>query len=171
MNCVKRETFSAETPSRVIIDSRTLLKCVCIPLTFTIIVLNIVYLDQRQPVPNLSQLAVLKTANDSVRETLLSAKKSSERTHVITDFNLLRKIANKHDEDTAIEWLMRERRQILRQTCHTFDDPPQPGDDRFQPPNFIPIDALNALFLPVPKVGCTNWKKIIMMIEGKCNNL
>ena len=82
-----RENISADTPARVIIDTRTLLKCVCIPLTFTIVVLNIVYLDQRQPASNLSQLAVMKTANDSVRESLHLAK-SSERTQTKTDFNL-----------------------------------------------------------------------------------
>ena len=64
---------------------------------------------------------------------------------------------------------MRERRQILRQTCRTFDPHflIEADEADFQPPNFIPINALSSLFLPVPKVGCTNWKKIIMMIEGK----
>ena len=59
---------------------------------------------------------------------------------------------------------MRERRQTLRQTCRTLDPP---AEKDFEAPNFIPIDALDSLFLPVPKVGCTNWKKLIMMIEGK----
>ena len=65
--------------------------------------------------------------------------------------------------DQAIEWLMRERRQALRQSCIIYGN----LVSYKEVPRFIAIKEMETLYLPVPKVGCTNWKKIIMMIEGK----
>ena len=63
--------------------------------------------------------------------------------------------------DQAIEWLMRERRQTLRQNCFIYGN----SVSYKEVPRFIAIKEIETLYLPVPKVGCTNWKKIIMMIE------
>lgn len=68
-----------------------------------------------------------------------------------------------HNEDIAIEWLMRERRQVVRQTCASLEK--VTNEDK-EMPHFIPINSTNALFLPIAKAGSTNWKKIIMLIEG-----
>ena len=67
----------------------------------------------------------------------------------------------KHNEDLAIEWLMRERRQVVRQMCATVKEESKTDEM----PDFIPIDSLDALFLPIAKAGSTNWKKMIMLIE------
>ena len=56
---------------------------------------------------------------------------------------------------------MRERRQVLRKECPLLKLKPEKTV-----PSFIAIEKLKMLYLPVPKVGCTNWKKIIMLIEG-----
>ena len=91
------ENISADTPTRETFDSRTLLKCVCIPLIFTIVFVNIVYLDQRQSAPNLSQLAELKTAIDSVCENLPSAESSKiTQTLKIINWNSSKQTKRRH---------------------------------------------------------------------------
>ena len=38
-------------------------------------------------------------------------------------------------------------------------------------PKFISIDTLGLTYLPIPKTGCTNWKRLIMKIEGDDKNI
>ena len=66
--------------------------------------------------------------------------------------------------DQAIDWLMRERRQALRQNCFIYENNSSISEKEV--PRFIAIKKIKALYLQVPKVGCTNWKKIVMLIEG-----
>ena len=33
--------------------------------------------------------------------------------------------------------------------------------------NFLDVPSKNVLLATVPKVGCTNWKKVIMFLENK----
>ena len=70
------------------------------------------------------------------------------------------------DIDVAMEWLMRERRQIIRETCRSIT--PKSLNTM---PVFYAIKKLKLLSMLVAKVGCTNWKKIIMVIEGEFERL
>ena len=57
---------------------------------------------------------------------------------------------------------MRERRQVIREACGSI-----PKLQLKEMPVFYMIKKLNLLSMPIAKVGSTNWKKIIMIIEGK----
>ena len=61
---------------------------------------------------------------------------------------------------------MRERRQIIRETCRSMT--PQSSKTM---PVFYAIKKVKLLSMLVAKVGCTNWKKIIMVIEGEFKRL
>ena len=47
-------------------DSRNLLKLVCIPFSLTIIVLNVLYLDLRQPIVNMAPVLKSNTSQAAV---------------------------------------------------------------------------------------------------------
>ena len=56
---------------------------------------------------------------------------------------------------------MRERKQLSEYHCSQ-----QTNIEVTTAPKFIPIEKLRLLYVPVPKAGCTNWKLIIMVING-----
>ena len=37
--------------------------------------------------------------------------------------------------------------------------------------NFLDVPSKNVLLAIIPKVGCTNWKKVIMFLENKISPL
>ena len=55
--------------------------------------------------------------------------------------------------------VLKDRAMRLKNYCKV---PSLPGSV----PKFISIDALGLTYLPIPKTGCTNWKRLIMKIEG-----
>ena len=60
--------------------------------------------------------------------------------------------------------LLKSRAMRLKNYCK---EPGLPG----AVPKFISIDNLRLTYLPIPKTGCTNWKRLIMKIEGDDKNI
>ena len=63
--------------------------------------------------------------------------------------------------------LLKNRAVRLKKYCKESADPGLPG----AVPKFISIDTLRLTYLPIPKAGCTNWKRLIMRIEGDDKNI
>ena len=62
--------------------------------------------------------------------------------------------------------LMKSRLDHIKSFCKSSPLPPYSPLVTHRLPEFLTINSLNALYLGIAKVGCTNWKKLIMKIEG-----
>ena len=62
--------------------------------------------------------------------------------------------------------LMKSRLDHIKSFCKSSSLPPHSPLVTHRLPEFLTINSLNALYLGIAKVGCTNWKKLIMKIEG-----
>ena len=62
--------------------------------------------------------------------------------------------------------LMKSRQSHIESFCKSSPLPHYSRLVTHHLPEFLTINSLNALYLGIAKVGCTNWKKLIMKIEG-----
>jgi len=74
-------------------------------------------------------------------------------------------------EDSNPEKRFRDRRERVSQVC---DAEGIRGLDKFmvehasrRRPNILYIDEYKLLYCVIPKVGCTNWKKVLLYLSGK----
>ena len=79
-------------------------------------------------------------------------------------------LTEKHEnlENEIMEEIIRERSNHLEFICRKFknEENRKLTFDKNENPKFLDLESKNLLLATIPKVGCTNWKKVFMYVKG-----
>ena len=79
-------------------------------------------------------------------------------------------LSEKHEnlENEIMEEIIEERSNHLKFICQKIKNE-ESGEiifDKNENPKFLDLESKNLLLATIPKVGCTNWKKVFMYVKG-----
>ncbi|XP_038051885.1 carbohydrate sulfotransferase 11-like [Patiria miniata] len=65
------------------------------------------------------------------------------------------------------EAVQAKRKAVLRGTCERRDIKAEPEPPKFTKQHIYVVDKYKVMYCFVPKVGCSNWKRILMVLNGE----
>ncbi|XP_033640994.1 carbohydrate sulfotransferase 11-like isoform X1 [Asterias rubens] len=75
------------------------------------------------------------------------------------------------DFTQAQEAVQSKRKAILRETCKRNGMTSQAGPPMFTKRHIYVVDKYRVMYCFVPKVGCSNWKRIMMVLDGETDTV